>query len=172
MNLKVVLVEKTGELRNLQIKNFEEDMLYKKCGFKVKLNFQKQTEWKIVMNNVQYTISLFAKSEGRQNKENKYEFPPPFDTQLLFGCCALVARDDKSLVDLTCELWKRMYDKLYGGFEDLSEITSDDSEEDELDLYSPSLKTKEGYLKDDFVVDNEESSYISNNDELTFEPYL
>ena len=54
---------------------------------------------------------------------------------------------------LTTAEWTCIYDKLYGGFEDLGEEDSYSSEE-EID---PELLTKEGYSKEDgFVVDSDE----------------
>ena len=51
-----------------------------------------------------------------------------------------------------------IYDKLYGGFEDLvATAKEDDMEIDELENISNEYKTTNGYLKDGFVVeDNDE----------------
>jgi hypothetical protein len=109
---------------------------------------------------------MYGKSEGKANMENKYDFPPPVDSKLYFGCCALVAltRDDlnkKSFTNLSLELWNKIYEKLFGGFEDLTIAKSeeeDDLEEDDLDAVPKSKKTKTGgYLKDGFVVDDDEN---------------
>ena len=44
---------------------------------------------------------------------------------------------------------------MFGGFEDLDATAAEDeNEEDELDDIPDSMKTKEGYLKDGFVVDD------------------
>jgi hypothetical protein len=51
-----------------------------------------------------------------------------------------------------------MYEKLFGGFEDLAATCAEDeNEEDELANVPASKKTKQGYLKDGFVVDSESS---------------
>ena len=42
--LNIIIVEKTGTLKSLSIKDFKEDELYKKCGFKKAEDFVKQTE--------------------------------------------------------------------------------------------------------------------------------
>jgi hypothetical protein len=103
--------------------------------------------------------------------ENKYDFPPPVDKKLLFGCCVLVGqlRDDsgaKSLFNLTSVLWEKLYEKLFGGFEDLSATNDDDDDDDELDLLKKSKKTKvTGYLKDGFVVDDDFNDSTEGSDE-------
>jgi hypothetical protein len=170
--LTIVLVDKTGELKELNVKDYKEDELFKKCGFKKADGFSKQTEWNVKFNGQKYSIMMFGKEDGKANMENKYDFPPPVDKKLLFGCCVLVGqlRDDsgaKSLFNLTSVLWEKLYEKLFGGFEDLSAANEDDDdEEDELDLISKSKKTKvTGYLKDGFVVDDEFNDSTEGSDE-------
>ena len=52
---------------------------------------------------------------------------------------------------------EKAYNRLFKGFEDLSVTAEDDANEsDELEEISPSMKTKQGYLKDGFVVDSNE----------------
>jgi len=176
--LTIVLVEKTGELKTLTVKDYKEDELFKKCGFKKADGFSKQSEWPVKLNGQKYSIMMFGKDDGKANMENKYDFPPPVDKKLLFGCCVLVGqlRDDtgkKILINLSTELWTKLYEKLFGGFEDLAVANDDDEEEeDELDTLPKSKKTKStGYLKDGFVVDDgsndddESDDYCSSDDE-------
>ena len=167
-----VLVDKTGELKELNVKDYKEDELFKKCGFKKADGFTKQTEWNVKLNGQKYSIMMFGKEDGKANMENKYDFPPPIDKKLLFGCCVLVGqlRDDsgaKSLFNLTSDLWTKLYEKLFGGFEDLVATNDDDDEEeDELDLVTKSKKTKmTGYLKDGFVVDDDFNDSMEGSDE-------
>jgi hypothetical protein len=47
-----------------------------------------------------------------------------------------------------------MYDFLFGGFDTLANCDDDDNEDDELDSIPVHRKTKDGYLKDGFVVDS------------------
>jgi hypothetical protein len=162
--LTIVLVDKTGELKALTVKDYKEDELFKKCGFKKNDGFAKQTEWPVKFNGQKYSIMMYGKDDGKANMENKYDFPPPVDKKLLFGCCVLVGqiRDDnnkKTLINLSVELWTKLYEKLFGGFEDLTtnnDLNGDDDEEDELDSVPKSKKTKNGgYMKDVFVVEDE-----------------
>jgi len=162
-NISVIIVDKSASLKSLTIKDYKEEELYKKCGFKKVDGFVKQTEWGVKMDGKKYVVAVFAKTEGKANSENKYDFPPPVDTVLFFGSCALVCsvkKDDNvwELSSLSLELWEKMYDKLFGGFEDLAATCAEDEEEeDELDNIPASKKTKQGYLKDGFVVDSESS---------------
>uniref|UniRef100_A0A6C0DJ58 Uncharacterized protein n=1 Tax=viral metagenome TaxID=1070528 RepID=A0A6C0DJ58_9ZZZZ len=166
-SLNIIIVEKTGELKALNIKDFKEDELYKKCGFKKATDFSKQTEWNVKMDGNKYTVHVYAKLDGRANSENKYDFPPPIDNKLFFGNCAIVAKkldvgqDGTSMynyVNLTLELWGKIYEKLFGGFEDLALTALDDENEiDELKNVPKDKKTKTGYLKDGFVVDSSET---------------
>lgn len=157
--LSIVIVEKTGELKMLAIKEFKEDELFKKCGFKKSSDFVKQIEWNIKCETKKYLVSVYAKCDGRANSENKYDFPPPIDTKLFFGNCAILAKvknDEGRFVytNLSLELWEKMYEKLFGGFEDLALTAYEDEHEiDELASIPKEKKTKEGYLKDGFVVD-------------------
>jgi len=86
--LTVVIVEKGASLKSLSIKDFKLEELYKKCGFKKSEDFIKQTEWNVKFDGKKYFVEVFAKTEGRPNSENKYDFPPPIDTKLFFGSCA------------------------------------------------------------------------------------
>jgi hypothetical protein len=162
-NISVIIVDKSASLKSLTIKDYKEDELYKKCGFKKADGFVKQTEWGVKIEGKKYVVAVFAKSEGRANTENKYDFPPPVDTVLFFGSCALVCSVKKDenvweLSSLSLELWEKIYEKLFGGFEDLAATCAEDEdEEDELESIPASKKTKQGYLKDGFVVDSESS---------------
>ena len=172
----IVIVEKAGTLKSLNIKDYKEEELFKKCGFKKVDGFEKQTEWNVkISGQGKYLVSIFAKTDGKANTENKYDFPPPIDSTLFFGACAIICsckQDDGTfaLCDLSLELWEKIYEKLFGGFENLAATcVEDEEEEDELANIPEGMKTKQGYLKDGFVVDSDESehSYNSEDDENT-----
>jgi hypothetical protein len=172
-NLSVVIVDKTGTLKNTAIKDYKEEELYKKCGFKKPDGFSKQTEWSVKIDGAKYKVSLFAKSEGKATTENKYDFPPPVDNVLYFGSCALTTKSINSdgtelHVSLTLELWNKIYEKLFGGFENLdATCAEDEEEEDELADVPAEKKTKQGYLKDGFVVDSDDDE-DSDSDDSSF----
>jgi hypothetical protein len=173
--LTIIIVEKGGSLKSLAIKDFKLEDLYKKCGFKKGDDFLKQTEWTAKYEEEKYYIEVFAKTEGRPNSENKYDFPPPIDKKLFFGSCAILAYNKKTdgsrfYTDLSLALWNKLYEKLFGGFEDLAATAKEDeNEEDELANIPKEKKTKQGYLKDGFVIDSSDTeegeTFSSTEDE-------
>jgi len=174
----IIIVDKGGSLKTLAVKVYNVEELYKKCGFKKSDGFNLQVEWPVKLDGQRFLIQMYGKLDGKANMENKYDFPPPIDKNLYFGSCALVGmiRDDsnnRSHINLSIELWDKIYEKLFGGFEDLK-LTSkeDEEEEDELENIPNNMKTKKGgYLKDGFVVDSdtEEDNYCSEEDEASTE---
>jgi hypothetical protein len=187
--LTLVLVEKNGDLKSLTVKDYKEDELFKKCGFKKMDGFSKQIDWPVKMDGQKYCVSMYGKTDGKANMENKYDFPPPVDNKLFFGCCVLVGqiRDDnnkKIPINLSLDLWSKFYDKLFGGFEDLTtgknvtngkhlehvENEDDDDDEDEIAVIPKSKKTKQsGYLKDGFVVDDDDNDNNDDEDDASFD---
>jgi hypothetical protein len=164
----IVLVEHNGNIKNIKSKDFSFETLYKKCGFRSAEHFDKMTTWSIEYNKEICNIELWAKNEGKANNENKYDFPPPVDNDLYYGTCALVRVDSKGkVIDLTADLWVKLYEKLFGGFEDI--VEDDEEEEDDADAdeddEDDDIKTKNGYIKDDFVVDDDEEEEDEECDE-------
>jgi hypothetical protein len=152
----VLLVDKVGTIKPLKIKEYNEEDFYKKCGYKSSSNFKKQHTWKVRVNGTNYWVSLFAKKDVKGSLgENKYEFPPPVDSVLYFGTCLLAGyTNETNPISITVELWNTIYNKLYGGFENLADTAEkDELEPDQLDNIPEHKKTKEGYLKDGFVVE-------------------
>ena len=171
--LTIIIIDKGGSLKTLTVKDYKVEELYKKCGFKKADGFELQVEWPVKLNGQKYLLQIYGKLDGKANMENKYDFPPPVDKKLYFGACAVVGlvRDDSNNVDyinLSIELWNKLYEKLFGGFDDLAlTCNEDEDEEDELEDVPKHMKTKTGgYLKDGFVIDNsdaeEESLYSSD----------
>ena len=170
-----IVVEKIGSLKSVSVKDYAEDNLYKKCGFKKGDGFEKQTEWKLRLEGQSYKVCVFGKTSGRANSENKYDFPPPIDTTLMFGSCLIVGfhATETQPCDLPVELWEKMYEKLFGGFEDLaSTIQEDENEEDELQNIPDKYKTSSGYLKDGFIVSDTEEGLEDSSNEGTLEMSL
>jgi hypothetical protein len=173
-SLSVIIVDKCGLLKTLKVKDYKVDELYKKCGFKKEEGFSLQVEWNVKLDVQKYVIKMYGKLNGKANMENKYDFPPPVDNNLYFGSCALVGmiKDNTnklSNMNLSIDLWNKIYEKLFGGFENLAlTCNEDDEEEDELKNVPKNMKTKKGgYLKDGFIVDSsdaEEEGSSSDND--------
>ena len=170
----IILIDKFGKLKTLQIntKDFNKNDLYKKCGFKNDSNYSKQAVWKVTIEKQKYVVSVYAKTDGRANMENKYDFPPPIDNTLFFGTCAILCEirnendDSYKLSDLSISLWDKIYEKLFGGFENLNDTAlNDENEEDELLNVKAEKKTKQGYLKDGFVVDDKSDEEEDDDEE-------
>jgi hypothetical protein len=168
----VIIVERLGSLKSTQMKTTNEEEFYKKAGFKTATDFQVHHAFKLKVGDADpYNIVLYGKTVGKANQENKYDFPPPVDHTLFFGNCLLVNKNDQGeVLDLSVELWEKMYEKLFGGFEDL---TRDDSSEDEIDeeeqriLNDPNTQfTKEGYVKDDFIVDDDSDELLDESEDM------
>ena len=167
--MKIVLVEKTGVVKTQNVKNFQINTLYKKCLFRKSDDFMKRHVWSIKVGKNKYNVALYAKNKGKATTENKYDLPPPVDTELYYGSMALVNfnninGDETDATDFTKEEWEKVYEKLFGGFEDI-ENTDDEEEEDELENVPKKYLTKKGgYLKDGFVVDTTSEEEEQNQD--------
>jgi hypothetical protein len=155
--VNIIIVEKSGFLKEVNVKDTSEEYLSKKAGFKNHKDFEKKTIWDI---DGVFDIVLYGKTVGRAGQENKYDFPPPVDNTLFFGPCVLLCVKENKILDLTEKKWKVIYEKLFGGFEDIEE-DSEEEEEDEDDI----PKTKEGYAKDGFVVEEVEDDEDEDEDE-------
>lgn len=152
----VIIIDKSCNIKASVITKFSEEDLFKKAGFKSPNGFSKYASWNLTITNEQYVIELYGKTTGRAGQENKYEFPPPADNILFFGTCLLVCKKKTTnvAVDITVEQWNAVYEGLHGGFEDIDGTSSEDSREEETKI-PISQKTKAGYVKDDFVVDDD-----------------
>jgi hypothetical protein len=169
----ILIVEKLGSLKPLSIKSVSESDLYKKAGYKSAEGFKCQTTWNVELAGKKHSVSLYAKTTGRANYENKYEFPPPVDTTLYFGNCLLVNKDPDTdtVKDLTVELWESIYEHLFGGFEDIGEEDSEEEDEEDEDDEDAGLpRTKDGYVKDGFIVDEDEEEDYEEEEEDEEEP--
>ena len=149
----LILVDKTGKLKSIKTDGLDLEALCKKCGFKSIDGFALAHTWSVVFNSIEYKLCLYGKTAGRANTENKYEFPPPMDNTLFFGSCVVLNMENGVVADMSVKEFEDIMEHLYGGFEDVgSEDTGSEDEEDSVDL----PKTKEGYVKDDFIVDSDE----------------
>jgi hypothetical protein len=165
----ILIVERNGELRPSEISKYGQLELAQKCKYKTPSGFDVRAEWAYSGPDAdKFIVELWAREDGNAGQENKYEFPPPVDTLLFFGACALVAKDmtpQHHIIPLTLEKWDKMYNFLFGGFDTLANCDDDDDDDDELDSIPSSRKTKDGYLKDGFVVDEEDDEDEEAEDE-------
>jgi hypothetical protein len=72
--------------------------------------------------------------------------------------------DNGQILDLTTPIWNKIYEILFGGFEDIGD-EEEELSEDELEYVDKKKKTKHGYLKDGFVVDSVESGEEDDNED-------
>jgi len=164
--VKVVIIDKQGNVKASTVNKFNLDTLYKKCKFRDSDNFQNRHTWKWDDKHV----SLFAKISGRANTENKYDFPSPMDNELFFGSTLLCAHTEKDLsnndvIDFTKEDWVELYEKLMGGFENIGDEDSERSADEDDEDFDPDNMTESGYLKNSFVADDNEEIQNENDDE-------
>ena len=166
----VLIVDKSCNIKASVITKFSEEDLYKKAGFKSPNGFSKHSSWNLMIINETYVIELYGKTTGRAGQENKYEFPPPADNILFFGTCLLVCKNKttNAVVDITVEQWNAVYNELYGGFEDIDGTSSEDSRSEEKKM-RVAQKTKTGYVKDDFVVDDDSGISSQTDTDEEFE---
>jgi len=156
----IVIVEKNGTLKEINIKEYKENDLFKKANFKSPDGFLLQTCWNVNIDQKKYNIAIYGKTNGKAGQENKYEFPPPIDSILFFGGCVLVNKNDSvSISDLRISEWNIIYEKLMGGFDDLEEEEGDDENSDEEDIPNGVKVGKDGYVIDDFIVEEDEMDY-------------
>tara|TARA_B100000925_G_scaffold291821_1_gene281674 strand:- start:56838 stop:57524 length:687 start_codon:yes stop_codon:yes gene_type:complete len=154
--VKVVFVSKDASLNEKSVKNLDLKTLHVKCNVKQD-SFGKRHTWKV--KGAYY--SVYAKDTGRHSSENKYDLPPPVDEELYFNTMAILKHSDEKItndnvVDLTKEEWEKTYEHLFGGFENLDDTSGEMSVDDEEENLSESEKTKQGYKKDGFVVDDDD----------------
>ena len=164
----LILIDKTGKLKSIKTDGLDLEALCKKCGFKSIDGFALAHTWSVVFNSIEYKLCLYGKTAGRANTENKYEFPPPMDNTLFFGSCVMLNMENGVVADMSVKEFEDIMEHLYGGFEDVGSEDEDDDEDDSVDL----PKTKEGYVKDDFIVDSDEDeddTEESEEDELDSE---
>ena len=167
---KIIIVNKLGNVTNKNVKNLNIETIYKQCNLKKSTNsFKLRHTWK---NNNSSFVSIYAKDSGRAGSENKYELPRPIDEVLYFGNLVLLNHSENEInndncIDLTVDEWDTLYNKLMGGSESLGE---EDSYSDD-EVIPDELKTSGGYMKDGFVVDDDEEIEYESSDNLDDESY-
>jgi hypothetical protein len=149
----LILIDKSGKLKSVKTDGLDIHALCKKCGFKSIDGFVLANTWSVSFNDIEYKLCLYGKTTGRANSENKYEFPPPMDNTLFFGSCVVLNVEDGVVSDMSVKEFSDIMEHLYGGFDDVGSDEEEDAESID-DIILP--KTKDGYVKDDFVVDSDE----------------
>ena len=149
----IIVIDKTGTVKETNIKEYNSSELYKKANFKSAEGFRLEHKWLI---GTDQQIAIYGKKNGKAGQENKYDFPPPIDTVLFFGGCVLVSEnilEPNKIKDLRIAGWEAIYEKLMGGFEDLKDTDGEDDDEEEED------KEPNEYVCDDFLVEDDDIDY-------------
>ena len=162
----IIVVDKSASIKSTKVKDLTRETIYKKCGFRKPDGFEMRHRFSIKKFNID-AVEVWSRDSGKSGSENKYELPPPIDSTLYFGSIAIVAFNSKNdFCDLTEDNWKKVYEHLFGGFEDIDNPDSEaEYSEDELDSVPANMKTKNGYLKDGFVVDGDDSEEDEEDDD-------
>lgn len=160
--ISIVTINKGGQIKTEKIKKVNINELYKKAKLRKNDKFEKRNTWKLEKG----WVSIYAKNDGRAGSENKYDLPPPIDKDLYFGILVIIKHKNKipkneEVVNFTKEEWLKVYEKCMGGFEDLENTSDEEEEEEEIPAH---LKTKSGYMKDGFVVDDDEDEEDCEDD--------
>jgi hypothetical protein len=149
----IIVIDKTGTVKETNIKEYNSSELYKKANFKSAEGFRLEHKWLV---GTDQQIAIYGKKNGKAGQENKYDFPPPIDTVLFFGGCVLVSEnilEPNKIKDLRIAGWEAIYEKLMGGFEDLKDTDGEDDDEEEED------KEPNEYVCDDFLVEDDDIDY-------------
>tara|TARA_B100000927_G_scaffold231436_1_gene191466 strand:- start:48 stop:782 length:735 start_codon:yes stop_codon:yes gene_type:complete len=170
--MDIVIIKKNGDVAAAKVSNIND--IYKKCNYRKNKDFEHYATWDVTVKKKKYCIYMYGKIVGKANMENKYDFPPPIDNELFFGDCALVRIKNDELDSLSVKEWEGIYEKLFGGFENLDDTAMIDlNEKDELKDIPDKYKTKKGgYLKDGFVVEDEDDAIeldAANNKDIDSE---
>ena len=105
---KIVLVEKTGNKKDLNAKDLSREILYKKCGFRKAEGFEKRHTFEVKHDGV-HSVEVWSRDSGRANTENKYDLPPPIDTNYILERIAIVGVDEiDELTDLDKATWEKV----------------------------------------------------------------
>lgn len=155
-----LIIKKNGDIIEKKTNIDNESEIYKLAGFKTTSDFECRHSFKV--NDSVYKV--FAKNVGRANYENKYELPPPIDTQLFYGSiCIFKYNNENQVQNLNMKEWEKIYEFLFGGFDEICSNSEDEIRSMDSEIYEDHEYTNEGYVKDGFVVDD---------GELTDESYL
>lgn len=127
----MVLIDKNGSLKEIQVKLADFPNLYKKAGFSNADHFIEHYTWEITTDKGKYAITVWGKKKGK-NAKNTYQFPPPLEDVADFcGHCILM--NQKGLQNLTVAEWNHIYDILCEQVMHTAGETFDDEMEDEMD---------------------------------------
>jgi len=128
----IVLIDKNGAISDSNLKKFSADDLYKKAGLKTPKGFDciKKFCW----NVGSFHLSIYGKTDGRENNINKYDLPPPLDilpakNPFLYGTIIIVNEGEDGIKDVRAADWIKINEQLTGGVDDTNDDEVDSDEE-------------------------------------------
>tara|TARA_B100001287_G_C22649388_1_gene514404 strand:- start:1004 stop:1504 length:501 start_codon:yes stop_codon:yes gene_type:complete len=162
--INIIIIKKNGDVEEKRVKNIDESTIYKFCNYKNDNDFKLIHNFNVKDNN----YKVYGKNKGKANTENKYELPPPVDTELFFGTLCIIKETNGSYKNLMKDDWESTYEYLFGGFEDICEDSENEIRSMDSEVYDDEDYTEEGYLKDGFIVSDdelEEEDYLEYDEE-------
>lgn len=174
--LSILIVEKNQNIKQIKIKNYNEEELYKKAGFKSKNDFTLHNEWHLSINNIIYDVCLYGKTKGRKNNQNTYVFPEPVNNLIFYGNCILLNKNNKlfSLNDWLI-IVKYINENDYKYINNLIINTNEEiKESDEIEKENILKEETETYEKEEIEENQEEKQNddIECINELDYEDYI
>ena len=160
-----MVLKKNSDWRVSTMPDEGEAALHKRCGFKKPDGFRAHCTWAFPGEGKNIYVKVYGKTDGRAGSENKSELPPPVDTALFFGNLVVVASmgndvETATPTPLSPARLNKLFDLLVGGTEGLGGAAADkadaaaDEAEEETDEAALLPRTRQGYAKDGFVVED------------------
>jgi hypothetical protein len=149
-------IDENYDLDNFDFEQFKKH--FKKIG---KGEIERQCEWDL---SEEESYTIYGWKEGKENIINKFELPPPEDTDLYFGDILVFRQIKGKISNCSKSDFNDFYETSYGGFEDLGDEDTDDDEDDEDNEYD----FNDGFLVPDSEPIEVESS-SSSESEFDFE---
>ena len=84
----ILLIKANADIVEKKIKDYDEETIYKYCNYRNNNDFKKLHVYTVK----EYNYYVYGKINGRANNENKYDLPPPIDTQLYFGILCILKK--------------------------------------------------------------------------------
>jgi len=172
----VLVIDKSGLLKEVKIKSNSQKDLYKKAGLKSAEGFQEQFMWDVDWEDTRYSISLYAKKKGKTGK-NMFNFPAPLEEEVFYGNAILL----NNLGSLSIADWENLFEVICEKYDENGEdesvsSSSTESDEEEADEIDEDLaeddvvgETKAG-VEAEFA--EEAAQYLDCTKELEPEEYL
>jgi len=168
--VQVLKIEKNGDINYINIDTITE--LYKKCGFRKDIGFDKITSWKIneKSNN---NIELWGRTFGKKNLKNTYKFPESLNKKI-YGNCSIIYKEEEEITNLTQEIWNKIYieNKFIPYTNDIHNIISDNihnkEDKDEYkDSHNENNEEKEEKKEDEEDEEEEEEEDDDDDDTIS-----